>query len=94
MATHDLKKLELLAGRIARVVERFEELSAKYEMLREKNSSLSTELDNLRNHNNTLSQRLVEMEAAGAGRGEQALEENHILDKIDRMLEKFGELQI
>ena len=37
---------------------------------------------------------VAEMEAANAGRGQLGIEDQKIIEKLDRMLEKFGELQI
>ncbi|MFQ5512286.1 MAG: hypothetical protein ACE5EO_10600 [Candidatus Krumholzibacteriia bacterium] len=87
-------KLELLEARISQVAERFAQVEAACRAHEEKNTVLEKQLDELRSHNNELSKQIYKLKTAKAVEPAALVGEKKILNKIDRMLEKFGELQI
>ena len=89
--TLKLEKLELLEARIGATIERMSELSSRYDTLSRKNEALEEKLADLTSQNSQLSVQLDEVKASSATNG---ADDKEILSRIDRMLEKFGELQI
>ncbi|MEE9271630.1 MAG: hypothetical protein V3V49_15390 [Candidatus Krumholzibacteria bacterium] len=83
-----------MEAKISRAVEKFAELEAARRTLQEKNEKTEGQLRELRLHNNELSKQIFELKTAKTERPVGLVEEKKILNKIDRMLEKFGELQI
>lgn len=86
-------KLDKLEAKISQAVEKYAELEATCRAHGEKNRELEEQLGTLRAHNNELSKQIFELKTAKEGPA-GLVEEKKILTKIDRMLEKFGELQI
>jgi FtsZ-binding cell division protein ZapB len=89
-----IKKLDLLEGKIHAAIDTINRLNARCDSLVQKNEDLESEMNNLREHNNGLSQEIVDLKATHEKRMGSGIEEKQILGKIDRMIEKFGELQI
>jgi len=87
-------KLDLLEGKITRTVEKFAELHSNVDDLSKENASLKAQITELTAANQRLSDDVKELQSATAQVSERAIEDEQILSKIDRMLEKFGELQI
>ncbi len=88
------EKMDRLEAKISRAVEKFAELQTACQALKEKNEAAVGQLRELRLHNNELSKQIFELKTAKTERPVGLVEEKKILNKIDRMLEKFGELQI
>jgi len=89
-----LEKIDLLEKRVIQVIEKMTELQSRCEALQNQNKELDAQLIDLRKHNNEMSEQVAELESAKAGSGQLGIEDQKILEKIDGMLEKFGELQI
>jgi regulator of replication initiation timing len=85
-----LKKFEVLEEKIALTLKELDQLNNRCESLKRENSLLREELDDLREQKEKLT---VGLETARS-RGNSSLERKEIINRIDRMLEKFGELQI
>ena len=94
MTTTELKKFELLEEKIARTVEKIGELNTLCLSLRQEKDDLAVQVKNLENNNIELSEKLIELDTAKQEVAENSHDKKEILKKIDRMLEKFGELQI
>ncbi len=93
-AARKFEKLDRLEAAITRAVEKFGEVDANFQALDAKNEELEEQLGVLRAHNNELSKQIFELKNARKAEPVGLVEEKKILNKIDRMLEKFGELQI
>ena len=89
--TLKLEKLELLEARIGATIEKMSELGSRYDTLSRKNEALEEKLADLTSQNSQLGVQLDEVKASSATNG---ADDKEILSRIDRMLEKFGELQI
>lgn len=86
--TLKLEKLELLESRIANTLEIVSELNSRCQNLARKNEVLELKVSELTNTNVEMSEQLNDIQT------HQGMDEKAVLNKIDRMLEKFGELQI
>ena len=85
-----MEKLDRLEGKITLAIEKVVLLQTTCNELTATNAQLTRDIEKLRGDNEDLNNRIVEAESVvrdGAG-------EKQVLNKIDRMLEKFGELQI
>jgi septal ring factor EnvC (AmiA/AmiB activator) len=89
-----LQKLELLEARIAAAVQRLGELNEQCRTLSEKNQKIESELAEFKTNNSELEQQIVQLKADKAKAPKRSMDDKKILNRIDRMLEKFGELQI
>jgi FtsZ-binding cell division protein ZapB len=87
-----LEKIDRLQVKIEETLERYVELSERCETLQRTNGVLQERVEALQNRNIALSRELDELRAASASDDGDHSEE--ILKRIDRMLEKFGELQL
>ena len=85
-----MEKLGQLESKITEAIEKVLALQNKCDELAAANTQLTTDLDALRSDNVDLNSRIVETESVVRDRDG----EKQVLNKIDRMLEKFGELQI
>jgi FtsZ-binding cell division protein ZapB len=88
------EKLDLLEVKIGEAVQRIAELTARCENLRGENERLDGELTALKESNSTLSREITELKALRDAAVGRSVDDKKILYRIDRMLEKFGELQI
>ena len=88
------EKFDVLEAKIGAAVERLTELTAQCRDLEGRNEELSRELTELRNSNNELAQKVVDLKAAAEAAPKRLMDDQKILHRIDRMIEKFGELQI
>lgn len=91
--TKALQKLTLLEERIAQTAERFSHLKAQYDALHDQKKTLEKEINDLRSVNHELAEKINHLksnqeEIAGSFNKEE------VRKKIDRVLEKFGELQL
>lgn len=87
-----LEKIDRLQAKIEETLRRYTELSERCETLQRSNAVLQERVQTLQSRNIALSREIDELRAASASNNEDHSEE--ILKRIDRMLEKFGELQI
>ena len=88
--TGKLDKLAGLETKIAEAVEKAAALRSRCRLLEEKNADLKDRLAGLKEDHSSLSEQVGRLESAAS----DGVGPKQILDKIDRMLEKFGELQI
>ena len=93
-ATDTSQKLELLESRVAATIQRLGELNTRCQELAEQNSQMEGELADFKKSNSELAQEVVRLKAEGALAPKRAVDDKKILHRIDKMLEKFGELQI
>jgi FtsZ-binding cell division protein ZapB len=86
-----LEQLERLEEKVDEAVRMLVELRTRCESLQKNNAVLQERVETLQHRNIALSREIDQLKAAqeddGGGREE-------IIRRIDRMLEKFGELQI
>jgi len=96
MSTSDTGKLERLNAlekKIAEAAESAEELTERCRKLTRVNQELEQQVAKLLDTNQALTQDLEKLRAAPTN-GSDPEKEKKILRKIDRMIEKFGELQV
>ncbi|NIM19953.1 MAG: cell division protein ZapB [Candidatus Latescibacteria bacterium] len=91
---HNLEKFHLLEEKIHQTVDRVSRMEARAKALQHKNQELEEEVIRLRKHANELSQQIVRLKTAREKLSAQYGSNEEIKKRIDRMLEKFGELQI
>jgi FtsZ-binding cell division protein ZapB len=87
-----LEKIDRLQTKIEETLQRLTELNERCETLESKNAVLQERVETLQHRNIALSREIEQLHAARAEEEDDNSEE--ILKRIDRMLEKFGELQI
>lgn len=85
----NLKKFHLLDERIEQTVKKIHDLKNKYEQLQDENHDLHKKLEALTLKNRELLTKMDEQRHAGT-----AIDKEEIRKRIDRVLEKFGELQL
>jgi cell division protein FtsB len=91
--TPAIEKLSLLESRIAETAERFDRLREQYRALSAQKSALEQEIDRLRGANRELGERINHLKSSH----EKILNSFHkeeVRKRIDRVLEKLGELQL
>jgi len=93
-ASDTSQKLELLESRVAAAIQRLVELNERCQQLTEKNTQMESELAGFKDSNGELAQEVVRLKAENARAPKRTVDDKKILHRIDRMLEKFGELQI
>ena len=93
-ASDTSQKLELLESRVAATIQRLGELNTRCQELTEQNSQMESELADFKRSNSELAQEVVRLKAEGELAPKRAVDDKKILYRIDKMLEKFGELQI
>jgi FtsZ-binding cell division protein ZapB len=89
--TVNLEKVELLEAKVEAAVDLITELRSRSESLQRSNAVLQERLEALQHRNIALSREIDELKSARENEGGSREE---IIRRIDRMLEKFGELQI
>ena len=89
--TVNLEKIETLEAKVEAAVELITELKTRSETLQRNNAVLQERVEALQHRNIALSREIDELKAAREDEGGSRQE---IIRRIDRMLEKFGELQI
>ena len=90
----NLERLDALESKVLQAVETVAELSSRCEHLAVEKSQLERSLRDLRKRNNDLTQQIVELRAMNEADSGESADGQRILNRIDRMLEKFGELQV
>jgi cell division protein FtsB len=91
--TPAIEKLSMLESRIAQTAERFAHLKDQYRALQEQRSSLEREIDKLKSANRELNDKINHLKS----NNEKTLSSFHkeeVRKRIDRVLEKLGELQL
>lgn len=91
--TPAIEKLSMLESRIEQTAERFAHLKDQYRALQEQRSSLERELDKLKSANRELNEKINHLKS----NHEKILSSFHkeeVRKRIDRVLEKLGELQL
>jgi FtsZ-binding cell division protein ZapB len=92
--THRFEKMEQLEAKVMRTIKSFADLNLRYQQLNERCEELQGQVRDLKRRNDGLTEEIAELRAMKEAQGDRALEDERILHKIDRMLEKFEELQI
>jgi hypothetical protein len=88
-----LEKLALLEDRIAETTQRLIAIKNQYGALQGQKDTLEKELDELRNANSELHERINDLKLIQEEHA-NSFDKEEVRKKIDRMLEKFGELQL
>ncbi len=91
--TGALEKLNLLEDRIAQTTERFARLKEQYRALQEQKETLEREIDGLRDTNREMSERIGNLKMSNE-RIVSSLHKEEVKKRIDRVIEKLGELQL
>jgi predicted nucleic acid-binding Zn-ribbon protein len=91
--TGALEKLSLLEERIAQTTQRFSHLKNQFQALQDQKASLELEIERLRSTNRELSDKIGHLRSdheklAGS------LQKEEVRKRLDRVLEKLGELQL
>ena len=92
--TQGIAKLDLLETKISQTVQKLTELNSQCNALRTSNDELVEELETLRKTNRDLSTRIDQLVVENETRSNEDGSKEQIIKRIDKMLEKFGELQI
>jgi FtsZ-binding cell division protein ZapB len=92
--TANLERLDALEAKVSQAARAVETLTARCRELTKNNQRLQEQVAELTDHNNRLTQEVEELKVAGEARSANTVEEKKILSRIDRMIEKFGELQV
>ncbi len=88
-----IEKLEALEARIATTARRFAELKSRYESLREQKSALEQELAVLQAANRELSDSIHHLKSI-QDESRTSLNREELRQRIDRVLEKLGEIEL
>jgi len=91
--TRALEKLSLLEERISQTADRLSIIKEQYRALQGQKELLEKELDELRSTNSELHQRINDLKLIQEEHA-NSFDKEEVRKKIDRMLEKFGELQL
>lgn len=91
--TGAIEKLSMLEERIAQTTERFSHLKDQYRVLQDQRASLENEIERLRSSNRELSDRLDHLKA-NHEKLVGSFQKDEVRKRIDRVLEKLGELQL
>jgi cell division protein FtsB len=93
METPAIEKLSVLESRIAQTAERFAQLKEQYSAMQEQRSSLEREIDRLKSANRELNERINHLKSNNE-RILSSFQKEEVRKRIDRVLEKLGELQL
>ncbi len=91
--TGALEKLQLLEQRIAQTTERFAHLKDQYQALQEQKELLEREIDGLREANREMNERIGHLKESQE-KIVSSLHKEEVKKRLDRVLEKLGELQL
>jgi chromosome segregation ATPase len=91
--TGALEKLTVLEERIAQTTERFARLKSQFEALQDQKSMLEREIDGLREANREMSERINHLKTSNE-KIVGSLHKEEVKKRLDRVLEKLGELQL
>jgi chromosome segregation ATPase len=87
------EKLALLEERIAQTSRRFAHLKDQYQALQDQRSSLETEIERLRSANQELTERVGNLKTSHE-KLVGSLHKDEDKKRIDKVIEKLGELQL
>ncbi len=90
----NLEKFHLLEEKIAQTMNRIAELKAQNLALLSVNEELKETIQNLRVHGSELTEQIDKLKAAEGRQSEELIDQEEIKKRIERVLEKLGELQI
>lgn len=88
-----IEKLTLLEQRISQTTERFTHLKEQYEALQQQKAVLERELDELRSTNEELNGRIHNL-TLNNDIHQNSFNREEVRKRIDRVLDKFGELHL
>jgi len=88
-----LERLDLLENKVSQAARAVETLTARCRELTKINEGLKKEMADLTGLNANLSKEIEELKAQQLS-GSAKIESRKVLNKIDKMIEKFGELQV
>lgn len=91
--TGALEKLTVLEERIASTTERFAQLKDQYRAMQEQKDALEREIERLRSANQELNDRIGNLKTSHE-RIVSSLHKDEVKKRLDRVLEKLGELQL
>ncbi len=91
--TGALEKLAILERRIAETTERFAQLKDQYQALQDQKNSLEHEIERLQSANRELGERIGNLKTSH-DKIVSSLHKDEVKKRIDRVLEKLGELQL
>ena len=91
--TANLERLDALEAKISQAARAVETLTARARELTKVNQKLQDQIADLTDRNKALTQELEELKVANEKRPGR-VDDKQILSRIDRMIEKFGELQV
>jgi len=91
--TANLERLDALEAKISQAARAVETLTARARELTKVNQKLQDQIADLTDRNKALTQELQELKVANEKRPGR-VDDKQILSRIDRMIEKFGELQV
>jgi FtsZ-binding cell division protein ZapB len=89
-----LERLDALESKVSKAAETVAELHLRCRKLAQDRERLEKDVADLTDRNNDLAQQVVGLNAKRERGSGRAAQEKKILRKIDRMIEKFGELQV
>lgn len=89
-----LKKFYLLDEKIEQAVKKISSLKDLNTTLQDENRGLSEKIETLLNQNRELSEEIEQLKTSASEDAGSSIDKEEIRKKIDRVLEKFGELQI
>jgi phage shock protein A len=91
--TGAIEKLSVLEERIAQTAERFARLKNQYQALEDQKSSLESEIERLRFANRELTEKINHLRS-NHEKLVGSFQKDEVRKRIDRVLEKLGELQL
>jgi chromosome segregation ATPase len=91
--TAAIEKLSLLEERIAQTTQRFSHLKDQYQALQDQKQSLELEIERLRSTNRDLSDKLGRLKTNHESLV-GSFQKEEVRKRLDRVLEKLGELQL
>jgi FtsZ-binding cell division protein ZapB len=92
--TANLERLDALEAKVSQAASAVETLTARCRDLTQVNQKLQDQVADLTNRNDELTREIERLKVASEKRSEGRVDDKRILSKIDRMIEKFGELQV
>lgn len=91
--TGAIEKLSLLEERIAQTSERFSHLKDQYQALQNQKESLEAEIERLRSTNRELTEKVGRLKT-NHEKLVGSFQKEEVRKRLDRVLEKLGELQL
>jgi archaellum component FlaC len=91
--TKAIEKLTVLEERIAQTTERFAHLKDQYQAMQDQKTSLEHEIERLRSTNRELAERINHLKS-NQEKIISSFHKEEVRKRIDRVLEKLGELQL